>query len=81
MRQESKAAAALVPTTQEKVQDIEKNEVTDMSSDQHHKDLDYVAEAKFHRQIYSAALLTIGRVGAEWTYWALYVVSFTKSVF
>ena len=61
----SKAATASVPT--KKVQDIEKNEVTDMSSDEHHKDLVYVTEAKSVDELYSIVLLAIEKVGTKWT--------------
>ena len=40
----SEAAATLVPTTEERVQDIEKNEVTEIPIDEHHIDLDFITE-------------------------------------
>ena len=74
---ELKAATALVPIEEEKVQEVVEDDVTNMSSDEHHKNPGYITEVDNSiEDCVPATLLTIGKVGAKWTYQAMYVFSF-----
>ena len=44
---ESKATAVLAPTKEERVQDVRKDEITEMSCDKHHWALFYITEETY----------------------------------